>query len=128
VSGSGSVADVCSSASGNDVSQPWPLSKLLPDLFQFLCAVWLGAGLGFLISLFFAAIFIAIYYSLDKEVFSGKSEMIFSGVISLIASVMITILAFGMLKMMALQDKWTRKLKKSATEVSVHHLPMQLKV
>jgi high-affinity Fe2+/Pb2+ permease len=97
-------------------------------VLHLLCAVWLGAGLGLLISIFFAAIFIAIYYSLDKEVFSGKSEMIFSGVISVIASVMITILAFGMLKMMALQDKWTRKLKKSATEVSVHHLIVQSKV
>lgn len=63
-------------------------------------------------------IFIVIYYTLDKQVFTGKGEQIFSGIISVIASVMITILAFGMLKMMALQEKWNRKLKKSAMEVS----------
>eukprot|EP00243_Klebsormidium_subtile_P005505 TRINITY_DN2217_c0_g1_i1.p1 TRINITY_DN2217_c0_g1~~TRINITY_DN2217_c0_g1_i1.p1 ORF type:complete len:360 (+),score=111.57 TRINITY_DN2217_c0_g1_i1:511-1590(+) len=78
--------------------------------------VWIGAGLGLLLSIIFAVIFIVIYYTLDKEVFTGKGEQIFSGIISVIASVMITILAFGMLKMMALQEKWNRKLKKSATE------------
>jgi high-affinity iron transporter len=80
--------------------------------------VWLGAGLGLLLSLIFAVIFIIIYYTLDNEVFSGKGEQIFEGVICVIASVMITVLAFGMLKMMALQEKWNRKLKKSAMEVS----------
>lgn len=78
--------------------------------------VWFGAGLGLLLSIIFAVIFIIIYYTLDNEVFEGKGEQIFEGVISVIASVMITILAFGMLKMMALQDKWNRKLKKSALE------------
>ncbi|GAQ78113.1 similar to high-affinity iron permease [Klebsormidium nitens] len=78
--------------------------------------VWFGAGLGLLLSIIFAVIFIVIYYTLDNEVFEGKGEQIFEGVISVIASVMITILAFGMLKMMALQDKWNRKLKKSALE------------
>lgn len=89
------------------------------DQFHLSSAVWLGAGLGLLLSIIFAAIFIVLYYALDKEVFTGKGEQIFSGVISVIASVMITILAFGMLKMMALQDKWNRKLKKSAMEVSL---------
>ena len=79
--------------------------------------MWLGAGLGLLISIVFAVIFIIIYYTLDSQVFTGKGEQIFEGIISVIASIMITILAFGMLKMMALQDKWNRKLKKSALEV-----------
>lgn len=78
--------------------------------------VWLGAGLGLLLSIIFAVIFIIIYYTLDNEVFEGQGEQIFEGVVSVIASVMITVLAFGMLKMMALQDKWNRKLKKSALE------------
>eukprot|EP00243_Klebsormidium_subtile_P005507 TRINITY_DN2217_c0_g2_i1.p1 TRINITY_DN2217_c0_g2~~TRINITY_DN2217_c0_g2_i1.p1 ORF type:complete len:361 (+),score=111.22 TRINITY_DN2217_c0_g2_i1:397-1479(+) len=78
--------------------------------------VWWGAGLGLLISIIFAVIFIVIYYTLDNKVFTGQGEQIFEGVVSVIASVMITILAFGMLKMMALQDKWNRKLKKSALE------------
>lgn len=78
--------------------------------------VWLGAGLGLLISILFAVAFIIVYYTLDKKVFTGQGEQIFEGVVSVIASVMITILAFGMLKMMALQDKWNRKLKKSAME------------
>ncbi|GAQ91202.1 similar to high-affinity iron permease [Klebsormidium nitens] len=78
--------------------------------------VWIGAGLGLLLSIIFAVIFIVIYYTLDKEVFTGKGEQIFSRIISVIASVMITILAFGMLKMFALQEKWNRKLKKSALE------------
>jgi high-affinity iron transporter len=85
--------------------------------------VWFGAGLGLLISILFAVAFIIVYYTLDKKVFTGKGEQIFEGVVSVIASVMITILAFGMLKMMALQDKWNRKLKKSALEVRMQ-LPL----
>jgi hypothetical protein len=84
--------------------------------------VWFGAGLGLLISILFAVAFIIVYYTLDKKVFTGKGEQIFEGVVSVVASVMITILAFGMLKMMALQDKWNRKLKKSALEVRMQLL------
>lgn len=82
-----------------------------------ILAVWLGAGLGFLLSLVFAVIFIIIYYTLDHEVFTGKGEAIFEGVVCIIASVMITVLAFGMLKMMELQKKWDRKLKAATLEV-----------
>eukprot|EP00898_Chlorokybus_atmophyticus_P005237 jgi/Chlat1/5714/Chrsp38S05550 len=72
--------------------------------------VWWGAGLGLAVAILVGVVFLIIYYTLDKEVFSGKGEQIFEGVVLTIATVMITVLGFAMLKMMAMQAKFERKL------------------
>eukprot|EP00245_Coleochaete_scutata_P006799 TRINITY_DN21583_c0_g1_i1.p1 TRINITY_DN21583_c0_g1~~TRINITY_DN21583_c0_g1_i1.p1 ORF type:complete len:322 (+),score=74.49 TRINITY_DN21583_c0_g1_i1:140-1105(+) len=93
------------------------LSKIGADP-KFKKQVWCGAGLGFLLSVIVGVIFVAIFYTLEKEVFEGHGEQIFEGVIMMIAVVMITVLAFGMLKMMEMEKRWHAKLS-SATELAL---------
>mmetsp|Transcript_35138 Transcript_35138/g.48747 ORF Transcript_35138/g.48747 Transcript_35138/m.48747 type:complete len:455 (-) Transcript_35138:142-1506(-) len=81
--------------------------------------VWIGAFAGVAVSIGLGIIFIAVYYLLRDNLFSGDAKYIFEGIVSTIATVMITILAFCMLRMWNMQEKWEKKLKAQFQEAGL---------
>lgn len=71
--------------------------------------VWFGAGLGLLICCCIGAAFIAVWYTVLKDLW-GSSEDIWEGCFSLIATIMITVMGLAMLRTERMQEKWKVKL------------------
>lgn len=76
--------------------------------------IWIGAGVGFGISLLIGAVFIGIFYTVAKNLWED-SESAWEGAFCLIASVVITVMALSMLRVQQWRTKWEDKLK-DATE------------
>ncbi|KAJ1920038.1 high-affinity iron permease [Mycoemilia scoparia] len=71
--------------------------------------IWIGAVTGLLISLIIGAIFIAIWYTLAKDLWA-KSEALWEGIFALIATILITLMGLAFLRTQHLQAKLKAKL------------------
>lgn len=71
--------------------------------------VWLGSILGVALCLIIGVIFIAIFYTLKKNIWS-KSEDLWEGVFCIIASCLISIMGVAMLRINKMKEKWRVKL------------------
>ncbi|KAJ8146482.1 hypothetical protein OY671_000451 [Metschnikowia pulcherrima] len=71
--------------------------------------VWLGAILGVGVCLILGCAFIAVFYTLKKDIW-GQSEDIWEGVFCMIAAVMITFMGLAMLRINKMREKWRIKL------------------
>lgn len=76
--------------------------------------IWYGTAAGLGVSLVIGAIFIAVFYTVAKNLWED-SEPAWEGAFCLIASVVISIMALSMLKVNQWRAKWENKLK-DATE------------
>lgn len=74
--------------------------------------VWVGSVAGIAICLIIGGIFIGVFYSLGKDLWS-KSEDLWEGIFSVIASAMITVMGIGMLRLNKMKEKWRAKLAKA---------------
>ncbi|KAF8005187.1 hypothetical protein HF325_000644 [Metschnikowia pulcherrima] len=70
--------------------------------------VWLGAILGVGVCLILGCAFIAVFYTLKKDIW-GQSEDIWEGVFCMIAAVMITFMGLAMLRINKMREKWRIK-------------------
>lgn len=71
--------------------------------------MWLGTGLGLLISLIVAAALIAVFYTAGANKWEN-SELRFEGAFSLIACVIISVVGAAMLRVSKMQAKWRDRL------------------
>lgn len=71
--------------------------------------VWLGVGLGLLISLIIAGALIGVFYTVGVNAWS-KGEMYYEGAFCIVASIIITVMGAGLLRVGKLQEKWRVKL------------------
>lgn len=84
---------------------------------KLVLQVWIGSAMGIIICLFVGGMFIAIFYSLGKNLWA-QSEDLWEGIFSLVACMMITVMGITMLRLNKMQEKWRLKLAKAiiATE------------
>ncbi|GES98674.1 plasma membrane iron permease [Rhizophagus clarus] len=94
------------------------IDKLLPDdaalRKKLKKQIWIGTAAGLGISLIIGATFIAVFYTVAKNLWED-SEPAWEGSFCLIASIIITVMALSMLKVNQWRAKWENKLK-DATE------------
>ncbi|CAG8810513.1 18816_t:CDS:2 [Gigaspora margarita] len=93
------------------------IDKLVPDdqvRKQLKKQLWIGSLCGFGVSLLIAAAFIAVFYTVAKNLWE-ENESAWEGAFSLIASVVITIMALTMIRVQHWKKKWENKLQ-NATE------------
>ncbi|KAF0402730.1 iron permease FTR1 [Gigaspora margarita] len=93
------------------------IDKLVPDdqvRKQLKKQLWIGSLCGFGVSLLIAAAFIAVFYTVAKNLWE-ENESAWEGAFSLIACVVITIMALTMIRVQHWKKKWENKLQ-NATE------------
>lgn len=71
--------------------------------------VWVGSILGVFICLCIGCAFIAVFYTLGKDIW-GKSEEIWEGTFCMIATILITIMGIAMLRINKMKEKWRTKI------------------
>ena len=80
--------------------------------------VWLGTGVGFLVTAVLAGVFIGIWYSYGNNSWE-MNENYYEGAFCLLASVIISVMGVTLLRIGKLQEKWRLKLA-SALEKPIH--------
>lgn len=75
--------------------------------------IWIGTGVGLLISLIIAVAFIAVFYTVAKNLWE-ENEGAWEGSFALIASIVITIMALSMVRVQQWKAKWEGKLANAA--------------
>ena len=78
--------------------------------------VWYGALLGVIICFIIGAIFIALFYTLGKDIWSS-SEDLWEGIFCIIATVLISLMGIAMLRVNKMKEKWRVKLAQALTKV-----------
>lgn len=71
--------------------------------------IWIGSGVGILLTACIAAIFIATWKIAGKDLWSS-SENLYEGILALISSVMITFMGFGMMRLKYMKQKLENKI------------------
>uniref|UniRef100_A0A1D1YTA5 Plasma membrane iron permease n=1 Tax=Anthurium amnicola TaxID=1678845 RepID=A0A1D1YTA5_9ARAE len=82
--------------------------------------IWIGVGAGLGLSLIIGAIFITVFYTIEKDLWED-SEPAWEGAFCLIASVVITIMALSMLRVQHWKNKWENKLKNATEQYLEEH-------
>ncbi|KAI5952967.1 hypothetical protein KGF57_004109 [Candida theae] len=77
--------------------------------------VWWGAGIGVIICLIIGVIFIALFYTLGKDIWSS-SEDLWEGIFCIIATVLISLMGIAMLRINKMKEKWRVKLAQALTK------------
>lgn len=72
--------------------------------------IWIGSACGLIVSLIIGAVFIAIFYTLARNLWE-KSEPIWEGLLSLVASIVMTFMSLGIIRATHWKKKWERKLQ-----------------
>ncbi|KAI7866444.1 high-affinity iron permease [Spinellus fusiger] len=83
-----------------------PRSETLKKIRKY---VWLGSAASLLICLCIGSAFIAVWYTVQKNLWRSLEE-IWEGVFSLIACILITVMGLAILKIEHMQDSWDIKL------------------
>ncbi|SGZ52803.1 CIC11C00000001943 [Sungouiella intermedia] len=71
--------------------------------------VWVGALLGVALCIVIGGSFIAVFYSLGKDIWA-KSEDLWEGIFCMIAALLISLMGIAMLRINKMKEKWRVKL------------------
>ncbi|KAJ3086641.1 high-affinity iron permease [Quaeritorhiza haematococci] len=75
--------------------------------------VWIGTGLGLVLSILIGIAFTIVFYVLKEDVF-GSFESLFEGILQSMAVVLLTWLGFSMISITTWYEKWEKKIRKAA--------------
>ncbi|CAG8738940.1 iron permease FTR1 family-domain-containing protein [Gigaspora rosea] len=99
------------------------LDKLVPDEYirkQLKKQLWIGSLCGFVMSLLLGGVFIAVFYTVAKNLWE-ESEDAWEGAFSLIATVVITLMALTMIRVQHWKTKWENKLQSATNAYLERH-------
>jgi high-affinity iron transporter len=71
--------------------------------------IWLGAGLGVLLSIIIGAALSIVFYVVGQNYFNSETEKLYEGILITMAVFFITLIAFKMLSIDRLLEKWKAK-------------------
>ncbi|CAG8752805.1 6634_t:CDS:2, partial [Racocetra persica] len=91
-----------------------PEDKDIPLKKQFRKDLWIGSLLGLFISLIIGGVFIAVFYTVARNLWED-SEPAWEGSFALLASIVITFMSLSMIRVQQWKLKWENKLQ-GATE------------
>ncbi|CAG8739967.1 35809_t:CDS:2, partial [Racocetra persica] len=96
------------------IDQLLPEDKDIALKKQFRKHIWIGSVLGLLVPLVIGAIFIAVFYTVARNLWEN-SEPAWEGSFALFACIIITLMSLSMIRVQQWRKKWENKLQ-GATE------------